>query len=199
MPDPGSRPPTVLAEHAAGHLAYIRDTMQRAGRFTAVSGKGTVAAGIIGLLAAVYSPRMAHPMAWLWLWMAAAALALPAAVVLMARKARRAGQSLTNGPARTFALAFAPALLAGALLTAALVRTNRWDLMPGTWLVCYGAGVISGGAFSVRAVPLLGIAFVLLGAIALFASSLMHPWLLGAGFGGAHLLFGMYVMRYHGG
>lgn len=196
-PDP-SMPPT-LADHAAGQLAFIRDTMVRAGRFTAVSGGGMMIIGGIGVAAAIASPFAASRMQWLSLWLVAAAVSIPVSLVAMARKARRSGQSLSAGPARTFALAFAPSLAAGALLTAALVWAEAWRLIPGMWLVCYGAAVVSGGAFSVRAVPVLGVVLVLLGAGALFSPESVHAWLLGAGFGAAQLLFGAHIARYHGG
>lgn len=194
-----SPPPAALADHAADQLAFIRDTMVRAGRFTAVSGTGMIGTGCIGAAAAVVSARAATPGAWLGVWLAAAGLAMALSVAAISRKARRSGQSLRAGPGRTFALAFAPSLIAGALLTAALVSAGWWRLLPGTWLVCYGAAVVSGGAFSVRAVPVLGTVLVALGAAALFLPAATHVWLLGAGFGVAHLSFGFFIARYHGG
>ena len=199
MPRSDLRPPAALADHAADHLAFIRETMTRAGRFTAVSGVGVMATGVIGSVAAALAPRMPSVEAWLLIWLAAAAAAVVLTVVFIARKAARSGQSLRAGPARTFALAFAPPLAAGALLTAALALRGAWDLLPGMWLVCYGAAVVSGGAFSVRAVPFMGTALVVLGAVTLFAPVAAHPWLLGAGFGGVHLVFGYIIARYHGG
>ncbi|MHB1068642.1 MAG: hypothetical protein ACYC1W_02140 [Gemmatimonadaceae bacterium] len=196
---PDSRPVSDLANHAAGQLAFIRDTMVRAGRFTAVSGAGTVGTGIIGSLAAVTAPRVATQELWLTVWLAAAAAAIVVSLGAMARKASRSGQSLRAGPARTFALAFAPPLAAGALLTAALAGAGVWQLLPGTWLVCYGAAVVSGGAFSVRTVPVFGTVLIMLGAAALFLPAATHAWILGAGFGAAHLLFGFLIARYHGG
>ncbi len=173
--------------------------MVRAGRFTAVSGAGTIGTGIIGTAAAVLAPRGATQVQWLAVWLVAAALAIAVSLGAMARKAIRSGQSLRAGPARTFALAFAPPLIAGALLTAALAGTGSWHLLPGTWLVCYGAAVVSGGAFSVRTVPVFGTVLVALGAAALFLPVATHAWILGAGFGAAHLLFGTLIARYHGG
>ncbi len=173
--------------------------MVRAGRFTAVSGAGTIGTGIIGSIAAVLAPRAATQEQWLLIWLAAAALAIVVSLGAMARKAIRSGQSLRAGPARTFALAFAPPLAAGALLTAALAGTDSAHLLPGTWLVCYGAAVVSGGAFSVRTVPVFGTVLVALGAAALFLPVATHAWILGAGFGAAHLLFGSLIARYHGG
>lgn len=199
MPLPPAEQPSALADHAAGQLAFIRDTMARAGRFTAVSGAGMIAVGILGSAAATLTPIVATPEQRLALWLGTAGIAVPLSVIALARKARRSGQSLRTGPARTFALAFVPALVVGALLTAALVRAAAWDLLPGAWLTCYGAAVISGGAFSVRAVPMLGALVVVLGAAALFLPAVTHSWLLGAGFGALHLIFGLFITRYHGG
>ncbi len=198
MTRPDARPDS-LADHAADQLAFIRDTMVRAGRFTAVSGAGTVGTGIIGSVAAVMAPRVAPREQWLAVWLVAAAFAIVVSLGAMARKANRSGQSLRAGPARTFALAFAPPLVAGALLTAALAGAGLWHLLPGTWLLCYGAAVVSGGAFSVRTVPVFGTVLVVLGAAALFLPAATHAWILGAGFGAAHLLFGFLIARYHGG
>ncbi len=199
MRSPDSRPSATLADHAADQLAFIRDTMVRAGRFTAVSGAGTMITGVVGLTAALVAPRAESSASWLITWLLAAAVAVPVSLVAVARKARRSGQSLRAGPARTFALAFAPSLAAGALLTAALVLAGAWQLLPGAWLVCYGAAVVSGGAFSVRTVPVFGTVLVILGAATLFVPVAAHAWLLGAGFGVAHLFFGFFIARYHGG
>lgn len=196
---PSSRPPAALADHAADQLAFIRDTMVRAGRFTAVSGKGMIATGCVGTVAALAAPRTSSAAQWLGVWLVAAVAAVAVSLLAVARKAKRSGQSLNAGPARTFALAFAPPLVAGALLTGACIVVDVWNLLPGTWLVCYGAAVVSGGAFSVRAVPALGTVLVVLGAAALFLPVFTHAWLLGAGFGLSHLVFGIFITRYHGG
>ncbi|MBI2408753.1 MAG: hypothetical protein HYV19_10675 [Gemmatimonadetes bacterium] len=199
MSRPTSRPPAALADHAADQLAFIRDTMVRAGRFTAVSGAGTIGAGVVGMIATLLSPYMANQWQWLGLWLTAATVAMSIAVFMIARKAMRSGQSLRAGPGRTFALAFAPPLIAGGFLTAALAAHGAWSLLPGTWLVCYGAAVVSGGAFSVRTVPVFGAVLLVLGALAFLLPAFAQVWLLGAGFGAAHLLFGYFIARYHGG
>ena len=199
MPRPTSTPPSALADRAADQLAFIRATMVRAGTFTAVSGAGMILSGVIGTVAAVLTPLAHGPEQRLALWLVAAGITIPASLIAVARKAARSGQSLNAGPARTFTLALAPALVVGAMLTLAIVRAGAWDLLPGAWLCCYGAAVVSGGAFSVRAVPVLGTVLVTLGALALFLPSATHVWLLGLGFGLTHLVFGFFIVRYHGG
>jgi len=199
MPHRPDDHPSALADRAADQLAFIRDTMDRAGRFTAVSGRGMMLSGVVGAVTAVLTPLAVRPESRLALWLAAAIIAIPMSLVAVARKAARSGQSLRAGPARTFGLAFVPALAVGALLTIALARAGGWDFLPGVWLTCYGAAVVSGGAFSVRAVPVLGTVLLTLGAAALFLPAGTHLWLLGLGFGPLQLAFGYFIARYHGG
>ncbi|MEP6744529.1 MAG: hypothetical protein ABJB33_03455, partial [Gemmatimonadota bacterium] len=59
--------------------------------------------------------------------------------------------------------------------------------------------VITAGAFSVRAVPLMGVGFMVLGAIALLAPAIRGDLLLAAGFGGLQIIFGVLIARRHGG
>ena len=65
MHKPASRTNATLADHAADQLAFIRDTMVRAGRFTAVSGAGMIGVGFIGTAAAILTPRLPTRGTWL--------------------------------------------------------------------------------------------------------------------------------------
>ena len=93
----------------------------------------------------------------------------------------------------------APPLIAGGLLTIVLVRAGLADTIPGVWLLLYGTGVITGGMFSVRAVPAMGLCFMALGALALFSPPALVNGFMAAGFGGLHLLFGVIIVRKYGG
>ena len=55
-----------------------------------------------------------------------------------------------------------------ARLGAALTRWGVTFSLPGVWMLLYGAGVATGGAFSVRIVPLTGGLFMAAGAVTLF-------------------------------
>jgi hypothetical protein len=117
----------------------------------------------------------------------------------MDRKARAVHLALVSGSGRKVVFSLAPPLIAGALLTLVFARVGLTDAIPGMWLLLYGTGVITGGMFSVRAVPVMGLCFMLLGAIALFSPAAWTNWLMAAGFGGLHVLFGAIIVRKYGG
>jgi hypothetical protein len=202
QPEPYSRrprEPVALDDRARDNLRFIRETMERAGSFTAVPGWGGVAIGITALGAATIASRETVPSSWLLIWLGEAAVALAIATWTTTTKAREAQTSLFTGPARRFVYSLAPPLFVGALLTALLVRIGFTGAIPGVWLLLYGTGVVTGGAFSIRIVPLMGLCFIVLGAVALFC-----PWswgnvFLAVGFGGFHILFGAVIARRYGG
>lgn len=189
---------TPLDLRAADDLRFIRQTMERSAAFTAVPGWGQVTVGLTALAAAWLGSRQAVDRNWLTIWCAEAALATLIAVIAIQRKATRHGLPWTSGPARKVALSFAPPVAAAAILTAALVRAHLAPMLPGTWLLLYGVGVIAGGTFSVSIVPVMGAAFMVLGAAALFTPSLGN-WFMAGGFGGLHIVFGIWIARRHGG
>jgi len=191
--------PRSLNAHAIDDLRYIRETMERAGSFTAVSGWGQAVVGIIGFAAALLALESSSAESFVRTWIAAAVASAAVAGLSMVLKARRAGVPLLSGPGRKFALGFVPPLAAGALLTAALYRAGLMVWLPPIWLLLFGASVVAGGAFSVRAVPVMGFCFMLLGACALVAPPAWGNCLMAAGFGGLHLVFGVIIAVKHGG
>lgn len=188
-----------LHEHAAENLLYIRDTMERASSFTAVPGWGGVFMGLAGLAAAIIAPVQSSRLAWLMTWIATAAVAVAVGLLGVLFKARNEGVPMLSRPARQFALGFVPAIFVAALLTIVLYRSGLDALLPGMWLLLYGTAVIAGGTFSIRIVPLMGILFLFLGAVALFTSPPVPALCLGLGFGGLHIVFGVLIARNYGG
>ncbi|HEY6307599.1 MAG TPA: hypothetical protein VI488_14195 [Candidatus Angelobacter sp.] len=193
------RPPARPLPHAAlEDIRFIRETMERSASFTAVPGWGGVAMGATALVASWLAARQQVPSSWLAVWLGEAVLGTSIALVTTQRKAQRAGAPLTSGPGSNFARTFLPPLLAGAVLTAALYFAGRARLLPGTWLLLYGTGVLTGGAFSVAIVRVMGALFMLAGTAAL----LLPAWgdaFMALGFGGLHILFGILIVRRYGG
>ena len=195
-PDQG---PVALHDRAMDNLRYIRETMQRSASFTHVSGIGGVLMGLIAIAAALAASGASGPSMWVGTWLAAAAAALSAQTLAMIRKSAAAGEELLTGPGRKFAWNLIPPLVVGAVLTVVFVRAELIDQLPGAWLLLYGTGIVTGGSYSVRPVPLMGAAFMGLGTIAFFAPATWGNAFMAAGFGGLHILFGIVIWRRHGG
>jgi hypothetical protein len=193
--------PIPIDARAADHLRYIRETMERAAEFTAVPGWGGVAMGSTAVAAAWLAHRQATPRAWLAVWLAEAFVAVAIAAPAAASKAHRANSALFSGPGRKFVLSFTPPIIVGGLLTLALfvAHTGALTALPGIWLLLYGTAIVTGGAFSVRIVPLMGLCIMLIGAVALFAPSNWGDALMAAGFGGVQVIFGAWIARRFGG
>lgn len=196
---PEGEEPVKLHDRAIDNLRFIRETMERAGSFTAISGGGMIAVGALALVAAMGTFRLAYDAAWLGTWMGTALLALGVGAGSIALKARAARMPLLSGPGRKFVLSLAPPIFAGALLTGVLARSGLMSVLPGMWLLLFGTAVIAGGTFSVRTVPVMGGCFMLLGGVALFAPPAWGHAFMALGFGGLHILFGFLIARRHGG
>src|ERR1700761_8060916 len=156
--------PVPLHAHAIDNLRYIRETMERAGSFTAVPGWGGVAMGATALAAAGLASHAFSTGAWLMYWMLEGVLAVGIGMLAMARKARAGGIPMWSAPVRKFVFSFVPPLIAAATLTAVLWHVGAVNAIPVVWLMLYGTGVIAGGAFSVPVVPVMGLCFLATGA-----------------------------------
>jgi len=196
---PGSRhPPAALGDRALDNLSYIRETMERATAFTGVPGWGGVAMGVSALVASWLAARQATPRGWLEVWLVEGVVAFLMGAWSLGRKSMRVQGPGFTRPARRFLLSFAPPLLVGALLTAVLWQAGQPALLPGTWLLLYGTGVVTGGAFSVKAVPLMGMLLMTVGAVVLLWPAWGNAGM-AAGFGAVQIGFGLFIARRHGG
>ena len=192
--------PEPIHAHALENLRFIRDAMARASEFTAVPGWGGVAMGVSALAAAAISGPPDESIRWVTIWFVDAAVATLIALVAMSAKARRSGSPLWSAaPAFRFALAFVPPLVAGIVLTPVFATWGLMARLPGCWLLLYGTAVATGGAFSVRIVPLMGACFMALGVVSFAAPATWGHWLMAAGFGGFHIVFGIVIARRYGG
>lgn len=193
-------PPTSLAERAEADLAFVRTVLDRSQHFSAVPGIGGVLMGSSALIAAGVAAMQPTRERWLAVWIVDAIVALVLGGFTLVRKARRTGAPLSSSPARRFALALMPPVAVGALLTAAALRSNAWELLAPIWLCCYGIGVLGAGAVSsVRAVPMLGACFVATGGLAVATPTSWATAWLALAFGVAHIVAGSIIMRHYGG
>ena len=192
--------PKSLAGRAEDNLAFVRDVLTRSEQFSAVPGWGGIGMGCSALVAAIAAALSTSRSAWLAIWIACAGVSAPIGAVALIRKARRAELPLSASPARRFAMALMPPICVGGLLTIGALRIDAWTMLAPIWLSCYGIGVLGAGAVSsVRAVPVLGGCFVLLGGLAMATPFSWATAWMAAGFGAAHIAAGIFIVRRHGG
>lgn len=194
-----SSDPVALSDRAMEDLRFIRRTMETGNAFTAVPGWGGVIMGVTALVAAPVAAGRATVVGWLLVWAIEAVVAAAIGGWAIHRKARRFGLPVLSGAGRKVLLGFLPPALAGAVITVALWQAGSAELIPGAWLLLYGAAVVAAGTYSVRVVPVMGICFMILGAVALFVLPDVADVLMAAGFGGLHVVFGFAIARGHGG
>jgi hypothetical protein len=191
--------PAPIHEHALSNLRYIREAMERASAFTSIQGWGGVGVGLIGIATAVYAHPLAGTRPWLLAWLLCAAVAGTVAGTTMFLKARRANVSFRGAGARRFFISYFAPIAGAAALTYVLGHNGLYAVLPAAWLLLYGASFISSGAFSIPVVPVMGVCFMILGVVACFVPPAAGNALLGAGFGGLHVAFGVVIARRYGG
>ena len=194
---PDSEATPSLHGRAMDNLEFIRDTMERSTEFTAVPGYGGALMGVTAIGAAVIAQGFAG-YTWLSAWLVEAGLAFMIGLFAMWQKARSSDQSLLARPAIKFARGFAPPIVAGMILTGLFALNGMHRFLPALWLSLYGTAVITGGAFSVRIVPVMGWCFLGLSIFAVFLPAYGN-WLMAIGFGGLHIVFGLIIGRKFGG
>lgn len=188
-----------INDRALHDLRYIRSTMERAGAFTAVPGRGGIVMGCMAIAGSFLAHAQPTARRWLVAWLITALLTATVGVLTLARKARRAGEPLLSGAGRKFAVGFTAPMCAGAVLTAELASAGLDRMLPGIWLLLYGTGVLTAGSASVRVVRVMGAVLMGMGTLALLSPAGWGDGWMAAGFGVAQIVFGFYIARRHGG
>lgn len=191
--------PINIGARAVDNLRFIRETMERSAVFTSVPGYGGIFMGVTAIGAAVVAGFQPTIREWLIVWLSEAFLAVGIGFFAMWQKAKITKTSLVSVPAKKFAMSFLPPVLCAIIMTAALWRMGNFELMIPVWILLYGAGVVCGGANSVKAVPIAGWCFIALGAVSLFLPAAWGNLMMGLSFGALHVVFGGIVAWKYGG
>jgi hypothetical protein len=188
-----------LHGRAMDNLKFIRETMERSTSFTAVPGYGGVFMGVTAIVAAYIASSQPTIREWLTVWLVEAILAFAIGLFAMWQKSKAANVPLTSAPARKFAISFLPPLICAFVITLGLWRFGHFEVMIPVWVLLYGASVVTGGAFSVKAVPIMGWCFIALGTAAFFLPANLGNLIMGLSFGVLHIAFGIVIARKFGG
>ena len=191
--------PINIGDRAIDNLKFIRETMERASSFTAVPGYGGIFMGVTAIAAAVIANFQSLIRDWLAVWLIEAVLAFAVGLFAMWQKSKIAKIPLNSAPAKKFAKSFLPPLVCGVVITLGLWQFEHFEAMIPVWILLYGAAVVTGGSFSVRAVPIMGWCFIAIGAIAFFIPAGFGNWMMALSFGVLHIVFGIIIGRKFGG
>ena len=191
--------PVNIGDRALDNLKFIRKTMERSTHFTAVPGYGGILMGVTAVAAGVIAKQQPELADSLVTWLVEAALAFAIGLLAMWQKSKIAGESLLSAPAKKFAHGFAPPLIVGIVITLGMAKYGHFYMLPPICMLCYGAAVVSGGAYSVRVVPVMGWCFMALGTIAFILPISWGNFMMVASFGALHIIFGAIIARRYGG
>lgn len=197
--EPTRGEPVNIGDRAIDNVRYIREMMERSASFTAVPGYGGMLMGSTAVVAAYIASQQVYLRDWLIVWLTEAFLAAAIGFLGMWQKSKIAGGSLFSAPARKFAFGVAAPLISGVAITLGLWRYEHYEVMAPVWMLCYGAAVVTGGAFSVRTVPVMGWIFIAFGAAAFALPAVYGNYMMGASFGLVHIIFGAIIARRYGG
>ncbi len=191
--------PINIGDRAIDNLKFIRETMERSTVFTSVPGYGGILMGATAAVAAYIAHSQAYIRDWLLVWLMEAGLAFFIGLLAMWQKTKLTKTSLFSTPARKLLMNSLPPMLCGVFITLGLWRFGHFEAMIPVWILTYGAAVVCGGAFSVKAVPIMGWCFIALGAVAFFLPANMGNLMMGLSFGVLHIVFGLIIGRRFGG
>jgi hypothetical protein len=183
-----------LDSHAAATLRYIRASMEGA-VLLAVPGSAGIVLGSIALIAAVLCLAPGLHRYWLGIWLGAALVGAVIGSILIVRESSLRDLRLAGTPLLKFALCLSPSLGAGLVMTAVHWFAGNLHAIPGTWLLLYGCALVAASAATTRIIATLGVFFILFGLLALLLPDDLQILMLGAGFGGLHIVFGFLIRR----
>jgi hypothetical protein len=197
----------VSAQSARDNLLYIRQTLEAAGKLTAVPGKGLIAAGFISIAGAMVNSFVTgtpwssgpYPHWALATWGLVLCVSLAIVSWGIYRKSLEMRTPIQPPLLRKLLWSLCPTLFVGGLLTILAVRGGNLEWLPVIWLGCYGAAVTNGGQVSVAPVRYMGLCFLMAaGGAAISPRGIGLAWLV-AGFGWLHLIYGAFIARRHNG
>jgi hypothetical protein len=191
--------PPSLHGRAMDNLAFIRETMEKSAVFTSVPGYGGMLMGVTACFAAYIAHTRPTIREWLITWLLEACLAFAIGMLAMWQKSKLSKLPLISAPSKKFVMNSLPAMICGVVITLGLWRFGMFEIMIPIWLLLYGASVVTGGSFSVKAVPIMGWCFIAVGTIAFFVPNVYGNLLMAIGFGVLHIVFGFIIGRKFGG
>lgn len=190
-----------MTEHGAEeHLRAIRQLMERATVYRAISAPAALVGGLLSVCASgamLVLPGIADSRVFFALWTAVLLVTSAANAAFIWRGAHRRGEPLISPGMKVALRSVLPALFAGAAISAILAAVRAPALLSVLfWLLFYGLALLSTMNFAPQSIVALGWAF-LLTSLAAFGSLIapsveirhLPELIMGATFGLYHLVY----------
>ena len=186
-------------------ISVIREQLARDTEFhgygpMALAGTGVLALIVAATQALWLKQPAAHVHLYVWLWVATAAVSLVVIGTETIQRSLRAHGDLAVPMLQSAVEQFLPAIVAGGLLTVALLRVAPQSLwmLPGLWQIVFSLGVFASCRFLPRPMFLVGVWYLACGlaCVALVPSEQrFSPWVMGIPFGIGQLLVARFLHR----
>ncbi|HWT04238.1 MAG TPA: hypothetical protein VN224_00645 [Xanthomonadales bacterium] len=189
---------------AIADLDEVRSRLASVQRFRGLSGSAALASGLGALgtgmvqLAVVPAPRTADDAArYVAIWIACLAFALALNYGAVAVWLVKNWSFRTRSELQTAAVAIVPSVVAGGAFTAALLARGEIGLLPGTWALCYGLGLLAARSMLPRRVAVVAFGFAAIGSTLLFAPGInaLVWWVMPLTFGAGQTVIGVLMLR----
>ena len=189
---------------AEENLQTIRTLMERSALYRRALAPIMLFAGAMGLVAAAIGLgfRLDSMVAFGTLWLVTAALVVAGAFLIARRQALKDEEPFWSPPTRRVAQAALPPLTAGLCLGLVFVSVGLANevVLTFIWLLFYGCALHAAGFFMPRGMKWFGWVYIGLACGCLVLSAVFEHdiklsahWLMGAFFGGLHLVYGAYL------
>lgn len=189
---------------AIADLDEVRSRLASVQRFRGLSGSAALASGLGALgsgmvqLAVAPAPRTADDVArYVAIWIACLAFALALNYGAVAVWLVKNWSFRTRTELQTAAVAIVPSVVAGGAFTAALLARGEIGLLPGTWALCYGLGLLAARSMLPRRTDAVALGFAAIGSTLLFAAgtNALAWWVMPLTFGLGQIIIGLLILR----
>jgi len=195
-------------DEAQERVREVQRIMERTTLYTLLPGTPAVVGGLLALAGCVVTLLMIRSLdfqdmlglsengqvAFCGMWVLVGIVAVTQEILWARRAAKKQGISPTARPARFATLSLSPSLIVAVVLSLKFLHQQQPRYIVPAWIMCYGTGLYAAGLFSVRLPRVLGLAFIVTGAVGLLWFAEYGVVLAALSFGVLHLAFGAAIL-----